>query len=242
MIEQIEHFRHVRDRALFVGNPIDVVSVDTFGPDLPRIRDWTEAHFSFPGYVQYFDPTRYVDRSALRERLGFEAGERVVVAAVGGTAVGRRLLERIIQSVPEARRRIPELRVIVVAGPRIEPESLPSVDGVEIRGYVPALYEHLAASDLALVQGGLSTTIELVATGRPFLYVPLRRHFEQTFHVPHRLANYGVSPSARLDYATSTPDRLADRIVSALTQVPEYRPIETGGAERAARLIAEVVG
>ncbi len=55
MLEQIERFRHVRDRALFVGNPADVVP-DAFGPQLPRIRDWTEAHFAFPGYIQYFDP------------------------------------------------------------------------------------------------------------------------------------------------------------------------------------------
>jgi hypothetical protein len=60
--------------------------------------------------------------------------------------------------------------------------------------------------------------------------------------VPYRLANYGVSAAARLDYATATPERLAEHIVSALAQVPEYRPVETGGAERAARLIAEVVG
>ncbi len=130
----------------------------------------------------------------------------------------------------------------MVAGPRIQPTSLPSVDGVEVRGYVPALYELLAACDLALVQAGLSTTMELVATGRPFLYFPLHRHFEQTFHVPRRLANYGVSPMARMEYATATPDRLADRIVAGLSEQPAYRPVETGGAERAARLIAEVVG
>ncbi len=239
MIEQIGRFRHVRDRALFVGNPNDVVP-DTFGPNLPIIRDWTQAHFAFPGYVQYFDPTPYAERAAVRERLGFEDGEPVVVAAVGGTAAGRSLLQRIIQSVPEARRRVPGLRVIAVAGPRIEPESLPCVEGVEVRGYVPALYEHLAACDLALVQGGLSTTMELVATGRPFLYFPLRRHFEQTFHVPHRLTNYGVSSSARVDYASATPDRLADLMVASLRQPPSYRPVETGGAERAAQLIAEV--
>jgi predicted glycosyltransferase len=226
--------------ALFIGNADDVVP-ETFGPDLPGIRAWTEAQFTFPGYVQYFDPKRYTNRTALRARLGFEDGARVVVAAVGGTAVGRSLLKRIIYGVAETRRRMPELHAIIVAGPRIEPASLPSVDGVEVRGYVPALYELLAASDLALVQGGLSTTMELVATGRPFLYFPLRNHFEQTFHVPHRLANYGVLPTARLDYATAMPDLLAERIISTLSNVREYRPVETGGAERAARLIAELV-
>ena len=39
--------------------------------------------------------------------------------------------------------------------------SLPVVDGVEYRGYVPQLYRHLAACDLAIVQGGLTTCMEL---------------------------------------------------------------------------------
>jgi len=240
MLAHIERFPRVRDRALFVGNADDIVPA-TFGPDLPRIREWTEANFAFPGYIQYFDPQRYTDQAALRARLGFAPDERIVLAAVGGTAVGRSLLQRIIQSFPEARRHVAELRLIVVAGPRIEPDSLPHAKGVEVRGYVPNLYEYLAACDLALVQGGLSTTMELVATGRPFLYFPLHRHFEQTFHVPHRLANYGVSPEARMDFAEATPERLSERVVAALTRAPAYRPIEMGGAMAAARLIAELL-
>src|SRR5439155_26446118 len=138
------------DRGLFVGNPVDVLAAP-FGPGLPGIREWTSAHFQFPGYLQYFDPGRYRDRAALRERLGFHPDEQVVFAAVGGTAVGRSLLERIIRSVPEARRRVPELRLVAVAGPRIDPHSLPRAEGVELRGFVPDLYEHFAACDLALV-------------------------------------------------------------------------------------------
>jgi len=118
---------------------------------------------------------------------------------------------------------------------------LARMPGVEIRGYVPNLYEHFAACDLALVQGGLSTTMELVATGRPFLYFPLQRHFEQIFHVPHRLANYGVSDEARVDFSMVTPERLAEQITQSLTRAPEYRPVESGGAERAARVIAELL-
>ncbi len=54
---------------------------------------------------------------------------------------------------------------------------------MEYRDYVHNLYELLAAGDIALVQGGLSTTMELVAAGRPFLYFPLTGHFEQNRHV-----------------------------------------------------------
>jgi predicted glycosyltransferase len=69
--------------------------------------------------------------------------------------------------------------MIVVAGPRIDPRPLRAPEGVEIHAYVPDLYRHLAVRDLAVVQGGLTTTMELVASNRPFLYFPLGHHFEQ---------------------------------------------------------------
>ena len=48
MIEQIARYRRIRDRAIFVGDPEDIVP-DRFGVDLPLIRDWTERHFRFAG-------------------------------------------------------------------------------------------------------------------------------------------------------------------------------------------------
>ena len=54
MLEHVARYPWIRDRALFVGNPDDVVPHD-FGPDLPAIRDWTEQHFEFPGYITGFD-------------------------------------------------------------------------------------------------------------------------------------------------------------------------------------------
>ncbi|WP_238322592.1 glycosyltransferase [Kordiimonas gwangyangensis] len=40
---------------------------------------------------------------------------------------------------------------------------------------------------MAVVQGGLTTGMELTALGKPFVYVPLQNHFEQQVHVHHRL-------------------------------------------------------
>jgi len=241
MLEHIEQHPRVRDRALLVGNARDILP-DSFGPGLPGIREWTAAHYAFTGYIQHFDPLRITaQRDALRDELGIDKDAQVVVASVGGTAVGRALLQRVVDSYAEAKRVLPRLRMVVVAGPRIDPASLRHDGTVDVRGYVPNLYKHLAACDLALVQGGLSTTMELVATRRPFLYFPLRNHFEQSFHVPHRLTNYGVRPNARLDFAAATPDRLAEQIVQELTQVCAYQPVETDGAANAARMIAELL-
>lgn len=59
---------------------------------------------------------------------------------------------------------------------------------MEVQSYVDRLYEHFAASDLAVVQAGGTTTPELTALRRPFLYFPLEEHFEQQVHVAGRLA------------------------------------------------------
>ena len=108
----------------------------------------------------------------------------------------------------------PALRMIVVAGPRIDPATLPAYDGLELHGYVHDLYRHLAACDLAVVQGGLTTTMELTAARRPFIYVPLRHHFEQNFHVRHRLDRYRAGRC--LDYQNTEPESLAQVIAEEM--------------------------
>jgi pimeloyl-ACP methyl ester carboxylesterase/predicted glycosyltransferase len=238
MIEQIARFPRVRDRAIFVGDPDDIVP-EQFGSELPAIRDWTEEHFSFAGYVTGFDPAQFADRDVLRDELGYGSEERVCVVTVGGSGVGGALLRRVIDSFPEAKRRVPELRMIVVAGPRIDPESLPAAEGLEVRAYVPNLYRHLAACDLAVVQGGLTTGMELTANRRPFVYFPLKHHFEQNFHVRHRLERYGAG--RRMDFEDSPPDAIAAAIAEEIDSEVDYQPVESDGAAKAAALIAEML-
>jgi predicted glycosyltransferase len=166
MVEQVERFPRVRDRAIFVGDPEDVVP-DAFGPGLPSIREWTRAHYDFAGYVTGFDPAELADRDGLREEFGYAPEERVCIGTVGGSDVGGHLLRRVIAAYPQAKQRVPELRMVVVAGPRIDPASLPRHEGLEVRPYVPQLYRQLSVCDLAIIQGGLTTAMELTANRRP---------------------------------------------------------------------------
>jgi predicted glycosyltransferase len=237
-LEHVARFPYVRDAAIFVGNPADVVD-EPFGPGLPRIREWTDRNFDYAGYALPFDPAAFADTDELRKRLGYGRAERIAIAAVGGTGVGSSLLRKIVDAFPRMKRELPELRLIVVAGPRISPSSLPSMDGLSIEPYVHNLFEHLACCDLALVQGGLSTCMELVATRRPFLSFPLQRHFEQRVHVRKRLANYGADRA--LDYPGLTAEALADAALGAMHAPVQYKPVETDGAARAARRIAQVL-
>jgi predicted glycosyltransferase len=238
MIDHIAQHPQVRDVALFVGNPDDIVP-ERLGPQLPMIRDWTERHFDFTGYVTGFDPADLGERTKLRAELGFGDDERVCIVTVGGSGVGADLLRRVSAAFPQAKEHVPTLRMIVVAGPRIDPASLPSHRGLEVVPYVHNLYRHLAACDLAVVQGGLTTAMELTAQKRPFLYFPLRHHFEQNFHVRHRLEGYGAG--RRMDFDDSPPDRIAVAIAEELAREVAYRDVETDGAAKAAQRIAELL-
>jgi pimeloyl-ACP methyl ester carboxylesterase len=238
MIEHIARYPRLRDRAIFVGDPDDIVP-DRFGPDLPAIRTWTEQHYDFAGYVTGFDPAVFADRETLRAQLGYGADEAVCLVTVGGSGVGAHLLRRVIAAFPEAKRKVPELRMIVVAGPRIDPASLGSHEGLEVRPYVHELYRHLAACDLAVVQGGLTTAMELTANQRPFLYFPLRHHFEQNFHVRHRLDRYRAGRA--MDFDHDGPAEIASAIAEEIGRTVDYRPVDPSGAARAAAAIAELL-
>jgi pimeloyl-ACP methyl ester carboxylesterase/predicted glycosyltransferase len=238
MVEQVGRYPWLRDRALFVGNADDIVPAG-LGPQLPGIREWTQDHFDFVGYVTGFDPAEVSDTAAVRSELGYRADEQVCIATVGGSGVGVDLLRRVIAAYPQAKRMLPALRMIVVAGPRIDPGILVNHPGLEIRAYVHDLYRHLAVCDLAVVQGGLTTTMELTANRRPFLYVPLRHHFEQNFHVRHRLDRYGAGRC--VEYDDLEPDALATLIAAEMGRSVDYRPVESDGARIAAERIAELL-
>jgi predicted glycosyltransferase len=238
MIEHVTRHRRVRDRAVFVGDPDDVVP-DRFGPGMDPIRDWVARHFDFSGYITGFDPTALGDRDEVRVRLGHDPDRPLVVVTVGGSGIGEHLLRRMADLYPRLADRLPGLQLLLVAGPRIDPTGLPDHDGLHIRTYVPDLHHHLAVCDLAVVQGGLTTTMELTAAGRPFIYLPLARHFEQQIHVPHRLDRHRAG--IRVDPADADPDHLLDLVATHAGTHPTYRPVPTDGAACAADLVADLI-
>jgi pimeloyl-ACP methyl ester carboxylesterase/predicted glycosyltransferase len=238
MVEHVARNPRLRDRSIFVGDPDDIVP-GTLGPGLPEIRAWTEERFRFPGYVTGFVPGRLEDREQLRAELGFGADERVCIVAPGGSAVCTDLLRRAAEAFPMARERVPGLRMILVTGPRIDPATLPAAEGLEVHGYVHELGRWLAAADLAVSHGGLSTTMELAANERPFIYFPLAQHFEQNVHVHHRLQRHGAG--RRMDFAATSADDLAEAIAEEIGREVDYLPVPDDGAARAAAVIAELL-
>ena len=81
--------------------------------------------------------------------------------------------------------------------------------------------------------------MELAAARRPFLYFPLRNHFEQNRHVRHRLERYGAGRC--MDYDASPPEVIAAAIAEEIDRPVTSLPVETAGAARAAELIAPLL-
>jgi pimeloyl-ACP methyl ester carboxylesterase/predicted glycosyltransferase len=238
MLEQVERYPRIRDRAICVGELEDLPD-RSFGDELPGIREWARDRFTWTGPISGFGPGELNDRASLRRRLGYEPGERVCLVTAGATAVGRGLIERCLEAAPDLEARVPRLRVVVAVGPRIDPSTLQAPASVELHGYLPDLHLHLAAADVAVVGGGGTTTLELLAAGRPFAWFPLRRHTIQREHVAHRIKRYGGPPP--MEFGDTSAKALASAIASLLSAPADYRAIPEDNVDRAADPLAELL-
>ncbi len=223
--------------ALFFGEPEDVPD-RRFGLLLPNRRRYSRRHLQFVGYPLTFDPAALPDRAVLRAELGYGPGP-LVVCTIGGTAVGRSLLELCGRAFPELAGRFAGLRMVLVCGPRIDPAVLDIPSGPERRGLVPDLYKHLACADLAVVQGGGTTTLETTALGVPFLFFPVRGQSEQEVTIASRLERQKAG--VRMDPENTTPSSLAEAIAGHIGRSTAPPVMRIDGARRAAEIIRERV-
>jgi UDP:flavonoid glycosyltransferase YjiC (YdhE family) len=238
-IEKRERYPSLRDVSMFIGS-WDELPDASFGPGLPRIRPWSRRWFTSVPYVLPFDPDAFADRAGVRAELEMDPDAPLIVSAVGGTAVGIDLLGLVADAFGRLRKEQPGARMLMITGPRIDPRCLPDIEGMDKYGYLPDLVQYLAACDAAVVQGGLSTTMELVGLGRPFVYFPLAHHFEQQHFVAHRLRHYRAGTA--MNYATTTSEDLATALQAMLGDGRvAYRPIAPDGAARAADLIVPLL-
>jgi len=221
----------------FVGELEDVPD-KRFGFGLPNRRDIAGKYYQFLGYVIHFDPGEYTDKTRIRAKLGY-GQEPLLICATGGTSAGKELVELCGKAYAILKEDIPNLHMVAVCGELFgkKPPELPP--GVELHNLIPDLYQHYAACDIAVVVGGGTTTIELTALRRPFVFFPLENQFDQQLYIADRLARQGAGIKMR--FYETTPESLADVVKNNIGKEVTWPPIRTDGAEKAARLINQML-
>jgi Glycosyltransferase family 28 C-terminal domain len=224
-------------RPVFLGE-LEDLSLARFGPGGTSRREWATRYAHIVGNALQFYPPDYADRPTLKAQLGYRPAP-LVLASVGGTAVGADLLRLCLAAYPHAQRVVPDLRMVLVSGPRlaVQPADLPT--GVEVKGFVPRLHEHFAACDLAVVQGGGTTTMELTALQRPFIFFPLEGHCEQQkFVVPRQQR---LRAGIRLKFADTSPQELGRQMAANVDVNVDYVEPDVGGARKLAGVITQTM-
>jgi UDP-N-acetylglucosamine:LPS N-acetylglucosamine transferase len=223
---------------IFIGEERDVPD-KKFGFMLPDRKQITKNRYNFVGYILSFNPEDYQFNNELRKRLGF-GSESYIVCSVGGTSIGLPLLELCCRTFPLVKKQIPDIKLVLVAGPRICSKNLNIPEEIILKEYVSKLYEYFAACDLAIVQGGSTTTLELTALKKPFIYFPVEGHFEQQLHVAPRLQR--LNAGVKMQFSQTTPEILAEKIISNIGKKVNYPSIPLEGAKNAVKIIREITG
>ena len=221
------------DKSFFIGELEDVPD-RSFGLMLPNRRKIAEKFVDFVGYIVPEDIEKYRDKLVARQFLGYEA-EPLIVCSIGGTAAGKGLLDLCIKAYPLIKSRIPNVRMILVCGPRLSTEAIKAPQGVDVLGYVPNLYRHMGAADLCIVSGGGTITLELTALEKPFLYFPLEQHFEQEVSVANRCQRHGAG--VKMICSMTTPELLAEAVFSNIDKQVDYAKIPIDGSKEIAKRI-----
>ena len=218
---------------LFVGEWEDIPD-RRFGYFLPHCREFARKHYQAIGHIVRFNPEDYRDKAAIRKKLGYGPGP-LVICATGGTAAGKDLLELCGRAYSILKQEMPDLHMVFVCGELYgkEPPRLPG--NAELHHFLPDIYEHYAACDLAVIVGGGTTSIELTALQRPFLFFPLENQFDQQLYVSERIARHGAG--VRMNYRKTTPEMLAQAILENTGKKIKTKPFPIGGARKAAEII-----
>ncbi len=109
-------------------------------------------------------------REQLRKKFAFN--KKTIVVSIGGTDLGRFLIEKILEIHTKINQ---DLEFVIVSGPSLK-MNLPDIRNL---GFVNNLHEVIFAADLVISLAGKSTIDESRHYGTPGIFIPIKGHFEQ---------------------------------------------------------------
>ncbi|WJI10175.1 UDP-N-acetylglucosamine--N-acetylmuramyl-(pentapeptide) pyrophosphoryl-undecaprenol N-acetylglucosamine transferase [Methanobacterium sp. CWC-01] len=181
-------------------------------PDIPgsqEIPPKIKEKITYTGPLLKKDPNTMPSRDELRRNNNLDPSQRVVLATVGGSHFGAKLLKLMA----DAADRIRSHRIILVTGPHIDVSSQFFPSKVLVKRFLRDMLSWMKLSDLVVSLAGHTTSMELASLGVPNLMVPIENHPEQMKNALN-MQSYGISRIR--DMKDLTPSKLAEDINNLL--------------------------
>ncbi|MCL4519864.1 MAG: hypothetical protein M1587_11785, partial [Thaumarchaeota archaeon] len=199
-------------------------------------REWAKKNFEIVGPIIAETPT--LSKEQIRGRLFKESrANNVIVFTIGGTSVGKHLIDFVVSDASALSRELDAL-IVVIAGPRVGALTQSGDrEGLLVVGFTPDVMAYFKAADCVVTQSGASTLNEVSAMGVPCVTIPILNHFEQEANAKRFEQRFGFPI---LNYADLNHKNLVSAIKKAMTL--RYAPAASqGGAKRAAELISKIL-
>lgn len=159
---------------------------------------------NFTGPILKMNPRTMDSKKELRKRFGFDKSEKMVMATVGGSEFGNKLLKLLHQAAPD----LDCDRMILVTGPQIKLDLEPS-PRIICKRFLGDIMEWMKLSDFLVSLAGHTTSMEIASLGIPSLMVPIENHPEQLKNAM-KMKNYGIAQVENM--ATLTSRKLSENI------------------------------
>ncbi|MEN4006634.1 MAG: UDP-N-acetylglucosamine--N-acetylmuramyl-(pentapeptide) pyrophosphoryl-undecaprenol N-acetylglucosamine transferase [Methanobacterium sp.] len=162
-----------------------------------KLRDKT----IFTGPFLKQDPET-MDKKEIREKSGFKEDDKIVLVTVGGSEFGKKLLSIVY----DASKKIDCDKIIMITGPRIDPDFILDSDKIIKKKYLENIMGWMKLSDVIVSLAGHTTTMEIASVGIPSIIVPVENHSEQLKNAL-TMKKYGISYVKKINELS--PEKLA---------------------------------
>lgn len=200
----------------------------------PKLNDIT----TFTGPFLKRNLAEIESKKKLRKKLGFHADDKIVLATVGGSKFGKRLLKLISDS----SKWIDCDNIIIVTGPQITSEFIQDSDKIIKKEFLEDIMEWMKISDVVISLAGHNTTMELASLGIPNILVPIDNHSEQIKNALN-MEKYGISAVKNINelnphgFADDINSILHDECLKQKARIVKKEFSKYNGKETAAKII-----
>ncbi|PSB17096.1 glycosyl transferase [filamentous cyanobacterium CCP1] len=181
------------------------------------------------------------------DRLHLNQPEPSIVVSVGGGRHGYGLLRAIANLSPTLAQTIPH-KIYAFTGPYLSESDLLQLQeraalssNLVVRRFTPRLMDYLKQADLSISLGGYNTTMNVLKTGVRSLIYPSPSEDQSGEQTLRARKLEGMGLLRVLSDADLAPERMRQRILTALNQPPTNHLFDLHGAQRSALKLQQLL-